>query len=773
MSRQTLRAVEPTLEARRLRLAGHVQGVGFRPFVYRLAHALGITGTVRNLQGEVDILAQGTPSALERFARELIDDAPPLAQPRVLFSRAVEPVERTGFQILESAAGEHAHVFVPPDYLTCEQCLEELGRTGDRRYRYPFINCTQCGPRYTLIEALPYDRVNTSMSGFALCADCRREYEDPLDRRFHAEPIACPACGPRLWLESFADVAREPQKIPVAAAGEAALVEAVQRLRSGAILAVKGIGGYHLMCDASSTAAVARLRLRKLRPHKPFAVMFPVEGVEGLAALRRAVRLSGEEARLVRSPARPIVLAARRPGAALTCAIAPGLDELGVFLPYSPLHHLLLKDFGGPLVATSANVSGEPVLTDPQAVRSALAAVADAGLHHDRPIVRPADDTVVRVLQGRTRTLRLGRGLAPRELSLPRRLARPVLAVGGHLKTTVALAWEDRVVLSPHIGDMGSVRSEAVLVQVIRDLQRLYGVEAAEVVCDAHPAYATSRWAESSGLPLARVLHHHAHASALAGEHAIAAPMLVFTWDGIGYGGDGTLWGGEALVGRPGAWRRVASLRPFSLPGGERAARAPWRSAAALCWEIGQQAPGAPPDPLVRLAWERQINCPRTSSVGRLFDAAAALLLGVRETSFEGQAPMLLEAAARAAPRSDCVAQAALPVSYDESGLARLDWEPLMELLIDEAASVESRAAAFHGRLAASLLAVAQEQRAASGVDCVGLTGGVFQNALLSELASEALTGAGFTVHLAERVPCNDGGLAYGQIIEHVGRSTA
>lgn len=750
---------------------GHVQGVGFRPFVYRLAHALEITGTVRNLQGEVDILAQGAPDALARFARELIENAPPLARPRLLFSQVAEPGERTGFQILASAAGERARIFVPPDYFTCEECLEELTRRDDRRYRYPFINCTQCGPRYTLIEALPYDRVNTSMAGFELCADCRREYEDPLDRRFHAEPIACPACGPKLWLEDFAEIGADPARTPATAAGEAALLQAVERLRSGAILAVKGVGGYHLMCDASSTGAVERLRLRKRRPHKPLAVMFPLEGAEGLDALRGAVLLGGEEEGLVRSPARPIVLAARRPGGTLSAAIAPGLEELGVFLPYSPLHFLLLRDFGGPLVATSANISGEPVLTEREAVRSALAAVADAALHHDRPIVRPADDAVMRIARGRPRTLRLGRGIAPRELPLPRPLERPVLAVGGELKCTVALAWDERVVLSPHIGDMGSVRSEAVFTQVIRDLQRLYGVEAAEVVCDAHPAYATSRWAHRSGLPLARVLHHHAHASALAGEHAITAPMLVFTWDGIGYGGDGTLWGGEAFVGGPGAWQRVASLRPFSLPGGDRAARAPWRSAAALCWEIGREAPGLVPDPLVRQAWERQISCPRTSSIGRLFDAAAAMLLGVRETSFEGQAPMRLEAAARAASHSKAVREPALPLSHDESGLARLDWQPLIERLLDESASPESRAAAFHGVLAASLLAIAEEQRAARGIDCVGLTGGVFQNAFLTELASEALSNAGFGVHLAEQVPCNDGGLAYGQIIERVGRS--
>lgn len=760
--------------ARRLRLAGHVQGVGFRPFVYRLAGELSLSGSVRNLHGEVEVVVDGRVRDIERFARELITRAPPLARPRLIATTDAAPVSGRDFVILASAAGEGARVFVPPDSFTCEACLAELQDPADRRHRYPFINCTQCGPRYTLIDALPYDRPDTTMADFELCPGCRAEYENPGDRRFHAEPVACPACGPGIWLESgphgderpAGDVA--PAVPPEPMRAEAALARTAECLREGLIVAVKGVGGYHLLCDATCEEAVARLRARKRRPDKPLAVMFGQSGPDGLASLRREVELTDLEARSLLSPARPIVLVARRAGSRLAPSIAPGLTEVGVFLPYSPLHHLLLDDVGRPLVATSGNVSGEPVLTEVSAARRHLAAVADAQLHHDRPIARPADDPVMRCTLGKPRTLRLGRGLAPLELALPRPLARPVLATGGHLKVTVALAWDDRVVVSPHIGDMGTVRSRRVFEQVAEDLQRLYGIRAEEVVCDAHPDYATSRWAAECALPVRRVWHHHAHASAAAGESGHEGPLLVFAWDGSGLGEDGTLWGGETFLGIPGQWRRVASLRTFRPPGGELAARAPWRCAAAVCWEVGEALPGEPPDPLVLRAWRQQVNTPRTSSVGRLFDAAAALVLGLRATSYEGQAPMRLEAAARGAP--DAASAAALreplPLSGHGDGPLRIDWEPLIAWLLRTRCSPAERAAVFHARLAATIVAVARHARRASNVECVALTGGVFQNARLAALAHQALTVEGFRVVLPRRLPCNDGGLSYGQIIE-------
>lgn len=755
MQLESMQSASRSVLARRLRLTGHVQGVGFRPFVYRLAHEFELAGTVQNLRGDVEILVQGRGELLERFMQALIERAPPLARPQIRENDSTAMTDRHGFEILESAPTTDAQVFVPPDAFTCDDCLAELHDAHDRRYRYPFVNCTQCGPRYTLMQSSPYDRANTTMSTFPLCPQCLQEYRDPLDRRFHAEPIACPACGPQLWLEQS----------DVRLYAASALARAIELLRAGSTIAVKGIGGYHLLCDARNQAAVERLRLRKRRPHKPLAVMFPQHGADGVDGIRRDVQLSPDEIELLASPARPIVLARQHSHTTLAPAIAPGLREVGVMLPYSPLHHLLLGDFGGPLVATSANVSGEPVLTEPDDVRARLAFVADAVLHHDRPIARPADDSVMRCLLGRPRTIRLGRGLAPRELKLPWRVREPVLAVGGHLKTTIALAWDQRVVISPHIADMGTARSEHVLAQVIEDLQRLYGIQAVRVVCDTHRGYATTRWAVRSGLPVTHVLHHHAHASAVAGEHEQDAPMLMFAWDGVGLGADGTLWGGETFLGQPGAWQRVASLRPFRPPGGESAGRAPWRSAAAVCWELGHEQFGMELDPLVRSAWRQNLNCPATSSIGRLFDAAAALILNVHETSYEGQGPMLLEAAAgQIGDRlPNC---AALPTYRDASGLCRLDWAPLIADMLDSRDTDIVRAARFHATLAATVGSVAEAQREANGVDTIGLTGGVFQNALLTSAVHELLTRKGFRVQLAERVPCNDGGLSYGQLVE-------
>ena len=741
-------------------MTGRVQGVGYRPFVYRLAHEHGLAGHVRNLRGDVEVTVAGPATTLERFAGELVTRAPPLAQPRL---RDVSPCEAPagpGFAIAPSSAADAPEVSVPPDFFACDDCVRELADPADRRHAYPFINCTQCGPRYTLIEALPYDRPNTSMAGFPLCAACRREYQDPLDRRFHAEPVACPACGPHLRFVApgGAEVGGDP----------GALAAAADLLRAGRVLALRGIGGYHLLCDARDEAAVRRLRERKRRPDKPLAVMFPQRGADGLDAVREELEPGPLEAAALGDPARAIVLVARRRDGRLAAAVAPGLAEVGAFLPYSPLHHLLLAAFGGPLVATSGNVSGEPVLTEPQEAEQRLATVADAFLHHDRPIVRPADDSVVRVAAGRARPIRLGRGVAPLELELPAELPEPVLAVGGHLKLTVALAWGRRVVVSPHVGDMGTRRSELVFEQVARDLQRLYDVQARRWLCDAHPGYTTTRWVQAVGEPHTMVLHHHAHASALVAEHGVVEPAIVFAWDGVGYGGDGTLWGGEAFVGRPGAWQRRASLRGFRLPGGDKAGRSPWRSAAALCWEAGVDCPVPVPDPIVHAAWERGLNAPQSSAAGRVFDALAAIVLGVTEASFEGQGPMWLEACAAAVERFPV-----LPIEAGIDGVLRIDWAPLLGTCVDERLERTERAGQAHAALADAIVRVAEAERARSGVAVAGLTGGVFQNRRLLELAAAGLGRSGFRVLLPARVPCNDGGLSYGQVAEFLGAATA
>jgi len=743
-------------ESRKLILSGHVQGVGYRPFVYRLAHALGVRGWVRNTAGRVEILAQAQGEALDHFSDALVHEAPPLARPRLAASERVDAAPVDGFAILDSESAGRREIHVPPDFFACAECLRELRAPSDRRYLYPFINCTQCGPRYTIIDRMPYDRPNTSMAGFPLCEDCRREYIDPLDRRFHAEPVACPRCGPTLQFVAAGT--------RIEGTGEA-LAAAVERVRAGEIVAVRGVGGYHLVCDARSDAAVERLRQRKRRPHKPLAVMLPQGDTDAATAVGLWARPTSAALDWLQDPTRTIVLCRKVDPDPLAGAIAPGLDEVGVFLPYSPLHHLLLDAVGGPVVATSGNISGEPVLTDPGEAENRLAGIADAFLHHDRPIRRPADDSVYRIIDGAPRPLRLGRGIAPLELELASTVAAPLLATGGHMKNTIALAWDRRVVVSPHIGDLDSPRSLVVFEQVIADLQRLYGVRAERIACDAHPHYASSRWARAQGLPVTEVFHHHAHAAAVAGEFACQDEMLVFAWDGTGYGEDGSIWGGEAMFGRPGAWRRAASWRPFRLPGGDRAGREPWRAAAALCWELGLAFDSAPTGAqLAHEAWKRGVNCPRSSAVGRLFDAAAAFTGLCTRASFEGQGPMQLEAAA------ECAAQSLpLPLSPDETGCLRADWSPLVPMLRDPALSSGERAARFHGALAATLVACAQALRAQHGFGTVGLSGGVFQNALLTGAVRALLEDAGFRVLLPRMLPCNDAGIAYGQVIEAAG----
>jgi hydrogenase maturation protein HypF len=740
--------------AQQWRIGGRVQGVGFRPFVYRLAHLFELTGWVRNNGGEVEIHAQGPADRLQAFGEALLTRAPPAALARLLEVRPTPGESINEFRIAASEVGAQPHIHVPPDLFTCDDCLAELHDPTARRYRYPFINCTQCGPRYTLIRALPYDRPNTTLDRFTLCRDCAAEYADPLDRRFHAQPLACAACGPVLrWHEGGRGICGNAP----------ALAAALATLRDGWIIAVRGIGGYHLLCDAANENAVGRLRARKGRPAKPLAVMVPWRGRDGLDYARGLAQLSPPHAAALRGSVRPIVLTPRRANAAVAAGIAPGLRELALMLPYSPLHHLLLEDFGAALVATSGNLSGEPVLTEPEEAQARLANVADGFLHHDRSITRPADDPVVRVVAGIARPIRLGRGTSPLELDLPVHIQVPTLAVGAYMKNTVALAWDNRAVVSPHIGELASPRGRAVFARVAHDLQQLYGVQAERIAHDAHPSFPNTRWARDSALPTQAVWHHHAHAAAVAGEFPSEAPLLCFTWDGVGLGADGTLWGGEALLGRPGAWTRVASFRPFRLPGGERAAREPWRTALALCWECGQAWPDGAKlgGPLLRRAFDGGVNAPSTTAVGRLFDAAAALLGLCFETSYEGEAPMRLEALCEeAAP------PLSLPRARDAAGIWRSDWAPLVPAMLDARRTPAARAAMFHATLAQALCEQALAVREHTGVARVGLGGGVFQNRILTEQVQARLTAAGFEVLIPQRLPVNDAAISYGQLIE-------
>jgi len=760
-----------TIEARRIIVTGRVQGVGYRPFVYVTAHELGLVGSVLNGSGKVFIHAEGSAESIDRLEDALVHAAPPLARPTLASSEPAELRDATAFEILASDSDSEPEIHVPPDLFTCDDCVAELTGPQERRFEYPFINCTQCGPRYTIITAMPYDRPNTSMAGFPLCDDCRAEYESPLDRRFHAQPLACPICGPELKF------------IPVGAESSAMinpLLQTVSALEAGNIVAIKGVGGYHLVCDAANDEAVQRLRERKHRPDKPLAVMFPISGGDELDAAREYLELDDVTAQAITDPARPIVLARQRDDCALSESLAPGLKELGVFLPYSPLHHQLLKTYGKPVVATSGNISGEPVITDNDEAQDRLAAVADAFLHHNRPIVRPADDPVIRPMAGAARAIRLGRGIAPLERILPGKLPRPLLATGGHMKVTVALAWDDRVVVSPHIGELDSPRSVDIFQIIIKDIKNLYDVDSQTIICDLHPGYASSRWAEQQGLPVIRVQHHAAHASSLAGEHPDIENWLVFTWDGVGYGSDETLWGGEALAGRPGGWNRVASFRPFHLVGGDKAGREPWRSAAALCWEAGLECPlGEASDPLLHSFWQQGINAPVTTAVGRLFDAAAALCGICSQTSFEGQGPMQLEALAATMIKKrqrhpgesrDLLPFTTTPIKTplsNNNGIYTSDWSPLIPMLSDTSRPVDERAAIFHLSMAHTLLQQAIQIRQDTGTNTIGLAGGVFQNRVLTEKSIALLSDNGFKAALPLLVPVNDAGISFGQLVEY------
>jgi hydrogenase maturation protein HypF len=706
----------PAAERRGFRVTGTVQGVGFRPFVYGLAGRHGLAGFVLNDGGGVAIEVEGDSAALDAFAAALTDEAPGLARIESVHARPLPVRGETGFAIAASAAAA-VTALVPPDVATCDECLRELHDPGDRRHRYPFINCTQCGPRFTIVVSLPYDRPNTTMAGFPLCADCRREYTDPGDRRFHAEPIACPVCGPRLSMP---------------------LEEAVALLRDGAVVAVKGLGGYHLACAAADEAAVARLRARKLRDEKPFAVM--TASPEALADLDPA------ELDLLRSPARPIVLARRRAGAAIAESVAPATEWLGLLLPYTPLHHLLLGDFGGPLVMTSGNRSDEPIAVSDAEAREHLEGIADAFLAHDRPIHRRCEDSVVRAAF----PLRRSRGYTPSALPLPVAARRPIVAVGAEWKSTFCVARAGSAYLSPHLGDLDSEPAYRAFQADLELYLEMLDVRAEAIACDMHPDYLASRWARERDPDAIEVQHHHAHAAACLAEHGLTGPALALVFDGTGYGPDGTLWGGELLRCDLEAFERVAHLDPVPLPGGAAAIREPWRTAAAYLEAAGRPVP-FPGWPQLRPVLS--VNAPRSAGMGRLFDAAAALL-GVRErVSYEGQAAIELEQLAGAEPSE--------PYACTVSGGVIAGAELIAAVDDDAAGRPRAQiAAAFHEGVAAAAAAACAH---AAEPRTVVLSGGTFQNLRLLASVRRRLEEAGFDVRSHTLVPPNDGGISYGQ----------
>lgn len=733
-----------------LHIRGRVQAVGFRPFIVRLAQRFGLKGWVRNAGGIVEIHIEGASEKLATFIDLATTQAPPLAAPSAAIVSSTKFHGYEDFEIRESSSGNAEHLVVPPDFFICDDCLEEMSDPKSRRFDYPFTNCTQCGPRYTIIDQLPYDRAATAMAEFSMCAACKAEYESSSDRRYHAQPIACPDCGPVLQFH-----AQDHEPI---IGNEPALSECVRTLDSGRIVAVKGIGGYHLFCDAQSESAIQLLRHRKNRPTKPLAVMAPKDFSIGQNLYCKDTQIALRE---LQSPLRPIMLIKKDTLRSFPESIAPGLDEIGLMLPYSPLHHLLLSRFKRPLVATSGNLGGDAIVTDPERAENELSAIADGFLHHNRPILRPADDSVMRVIAGAPRPMRIGRGLAPLQIRLKRPLRRPLLAVGNDMKSTIAIAKGDCVTLSPHIGDLGGLRSLQTFEKVISDLSRLYAIAPEMIVSDAHPGYFSSRWACAQDLPVHRVFHHHAHASAVFHECASEEEMLVFTWDGLGFGEDETYWGGEALIGAPGRWRRVASIRPFRLIGGDKASRDPWRCGLATCLESGLTWLEKSADTeLATLVWRSDINCPRTTSIGRLFDAAAALIGVARTQSYEGEAAMRLETIA---DRNACAVKMPL---YNDNGVWRADWRPLLPTLRAKELSTNERSSIFHSSLSEMLVDQAKLLREKHEFVDVGLGGGVFQNRRLAEQAVSRLQSAGFRPFLPRLLPVNDASISVGQIIE-------
>jgi hydrogenase maturation protein HypF len=754
---------------RRLTVTGTVQGVGFRPFVFRAAERLGLTGRVWNDGDGVTVEAFGPASQLDELAR-LIEAAPPPAA-RVA-SLAVSPLPglpAARFEIAPSVAGGVPRVAIGADLATCPACAAEVADPADRRFRYPFTNCTDCGPRFTIARSVPYDRPATTMAGFTMCERCAAEYHDPRDRRYHAQPNACPACGPRL---SLLDAAGAPlQGDPLTLAGAA--------LRDGRLVAVKGLGGFHLCCDATSSAAVLELRRRKRRDEKPLAVM-----VADLTAAGAVALLTPAEVTLLGSVERPIVLCRRRPDAALAPELAPGNPRLGLLLPYTPLHQLLLAEAGRALVMTSGNLSEEPIAFDDADARARLAPVADLFLTHDRPIASRCDDSVARVVAGRPLVLRRARGWVPRPIRVKRRFERPTLGVGAQLKNACCLGRGDEATLGPHVGDLDHLATYAAFEAAVERLEAFLDFRPEVIGCDLHPLYHSTRYARARavalGVPLVEVQHHHAHAASAMAEHGLAGPVLALCWDGTGLGSDGAAWGGELLRCWPERFERLATFRPLALPGGDRAVAEPWRVALAALLDAFD---GDPPLDLplfaavapAELEVARRMvaggfNAPPAHGVGRIFDAAAALTLGRPLARYEGQLALALDGAVD----EGLLAAGAEPFPFELDGsgaLRKVDLRPLWRGLVGAlraGSGPGSRpgllATRVHLTLALAGAALVREAAGRDGALPVVLTGGCFANAHLAERIRRELSPT-FKVYLHGHVPPGDGGLALGQAL--------
>jgi len=810
----------PTATRLKIAVRGAVQGVGFRPHIFRLATELGLRGWVKNSSQGVFLEVEGLPAALEGFRLRLESEKPPRSFIQSLEASWLDAAGYAGFEIRESEAGGDKTALVLPDIATCPDCLREISDPNNRRYRYPFTNCTNCGPRFSIIESLPYDRANTSMKAFTMCPQCQAEYDDPANRRFHAQPNACPVCGPHLELWECGDMSPLSKRGHVRALqNNDALQASAQAICEGKIVAVKGLGGFHLMVAASDDQAIGRLRERKHREEKPFALMFP-----SLERIRAECEVSSGEERLLRSPESPIVLLKKivNRKSQIMNAVAPGNPYLGAMLPYTPLHHLLMAELGFPVVATSGNLSDEPICTDEREAWERLAGIADVFLVHNRPIVRHVDDSMVRVVLDRELVLRRARGYAPLPIQfvvphptfghpLPARRGEGrgegvVLAVGAHLKNTVALAVGDQVFISQHIGDLETEQAHAAFRRVIADFQKLYETKPQIIAADLHPDYLSTQFAREAvaqasslgytlqrapgeqqadrlkpELQLVGVQHHIAHVLSCMAENELSPPVLGVSWDGTGYGLDGTIWGGEFFLVTDENVERIAHLRPFSLPGGDQAAKEPRRTALGLLYEWSEGdddllsrmqqkvAHGFSVEELATLKTMlgKKLNSPVTTSMGRLFDAVASLVNLRQQIRYEGQAAMELEFALDG---NETEERYALSLVTRHSSLI-LDWSPMIKAIlsdVENGVKVGVISARFHNALVEAIIAVAKH----AGQIRVVLSGGCFQSRYLTERAVRRLREEKFRPYWHQRVPPNDGGIALGQVMAELCRKS-
>lgn len=741
----------------RLKIAiqGAVQGVGFRPFIYRLAREMRLKGWVLNSSQGVFIEAEGEKAVMDRFLERIQAEKPAPSHIQSFEAFFLDAVGYDDFSIRKSTEAGVKSVLVLPDIATCPACLAEIFDPGNRRYRYPFTNCTLCGPRFSIIQSLPYDRSRTTMAGFHMCSNCASEYGNPDDRRFHAQPNACPECGPQLSAMDSKGKTRAMQ--------DDALRMGVETIKSGGILALKGIGGYQLLVDAGNGDAIERLRQRKKRNEKPFALMF-----SSVDVVRRVCLLNPTEKRALTSPEAPVVIldkCEKGDDSIVSLAVAPGNPTLGIMLPYTPLHHLLVKDLGRPVVATSGNISDEPICIDDHDALKKLGSIADLFLTHDRPIARYVDDSVVRVIKDREMMVRRARGYAPLPVAMSGD-GDNVLAVGAHQKNTIALQLGKSAFVSQHIGDLENEESVRSFNEAINSLSRLYDAVPKRIVCDLHPAYFSTQYAQSTGLMVEQIQHHHAHICACMADNQLEGPVLGVAWDGTGLGMDQTVWGGEFLLVEKDGFQRVSHLRPFRLPGSEKAVKEPRRSALGLLWEmVGSevfsgrffdlmQSFSSQEQVVLKQMLEKGFNSPLTSSAGRLFDAVAALINQRFHISYEGQAAMELEFCRDGFDGNE---------AYRFGIANRVDWQPMIEgMLMDMKNGMKAGQIAlkFHNGLVEAMVSIAEK----TNVEKVVLSGGCFQNRYLTERAVDRLRAAGFKPYWHQRLPPNDGCISVGQL---------